>query len=256
MRTFGYVTIIAFISLFMLIAAGLAQTSGYEETFYKANTAYRQDRFQEAADSYAQLITAGYKNGNMYYNLGNAYFRLDKPGYAILNYERARILIPRDADLNFNLKYARDRIQDSIEEPQGFLETAFFWVGSFNFKELLYCFAALNLFFWGILFVRLFKKTEWTYYASMILFILWMITGASSGLKWDILSTDDRAVILEKETNILSGPDAKDTVLFKLHEGTVVHHERSEEGWSLISLPDKKRGWIKDGALENVIENK
>lgn len=256
MRTFEHVIIIALVLSVMPITAGYCQTSGWEETFFKANMAYRQGRFQEAADGYTQLIRAGCKNGHMYYNLGNAYFRMDHPGNAILNYERARTLIPRDADLNFNLRYARDRIQNAIEEPQGFLEMAFFWISSINIKEMVYCFAGLNLFFWGILFIRLFKKTELTYYASMILFIVWLISGASLSLKWYLLRSDDRAVILEKEANILAGPDAKDTVLFKLHEGTVVRHERSEEGWSLISLPDKKRGWIKDGIIENIIDNK
>ncbi|MBU1053557.1 MAG: SH3 domain-containing protein [Proteobacteria bacterium] len=255
MRTFKALIIIIFVLAILPITASHSQTSGWEETYFKANMAYKQGRFSESVDGYTQLIRAGYKNGHMYYNLGNAYLRMDLSGYAILNYERARILIPRDADLKYNLKYARDRIQDAIEEPHGFLEMAFFWIGSTNMMELFYCFAGLNIFFWGILFVRLFKKTEWIYYASMILFIVWMISGTSLGIKWYLLNTDDRAVILEKEANIHAGPDAKDTLLFKLHEGTVVHHERSEEGWSIISLPDKKRGWINNGALKNIINN-
>ena len=56
-------------------------------------------------------------------------------------------------------------------------------------------------------------------------------------------------MILQKEVNILAGPEVNDTVLFKLHEGTVVYQERSEDGWSLVRLPDKKRGWVKSKAI-------
>lgn len=256
MRTFRTFIIIVFVLAIFPITAGNSRTNEWENTFFTANSAYKQGRFSEAADAYERLITSGYKNGDIYYNLGNTYLRMERLGYAILNYERARLLIPRDADLDFNLKYTRDRIQDSVQETYGFFEMTFFWIDSVNIKELFYCFAVLNFFFWGILFIRLFKKMEWTYYALMIFFIVWLISGASLGIKWYLLKTDDRAVILVNEVNIHAGPDAKDTVLFKLHEGTVVHHERSEEGWSLISLPDKKRGWINNSALENIIGNK
>ncbi len=252
MIRFGILIIVAFVLANLMVAAGYSLENSWEETFIKANMDYRQGRFQEAADGYNRLIRSGYKNGNIYYNLGNAFFRMDRPGYAILNYERARTLIPRDPDLNFNLKYARDRIQDAIEQPYGFGEMIFFWIDSTNINELFYCFAFLNLFFWSILLIRIFNKNEWTYYTLIILFILWLISGASLGLKWHLINSDNRSVILEKEVNILAGPDAADTVLFKLHEGAVVHHERSEEGWSLISLPDSKRGWIKGDALDDI----
>jgi hypothetical protein len=61
------------------------------------------------------------------------------------------------------------------------------------------------------------------------------------GLKWRLVGSDDRAVVTEKKVTILAGPDDGDTVLFKLHEGIIVHRERSEDGWSLVSLPDQKR---------------
>jgi len=71
--------------------------------------------------------------------------------------------------------------------------------------------------------------------------------------KWYQLKTDDRAVILTEEVDVLAGPDPQDTVLFKLHEGAVAHHERSEDGWRLIHLTNEKRGWIRSLDLERVI---
>jgi len=53
--------------------------------------------------------------------------------------------------------------------------------------------------------------------------------------------------------DVLAGPDNQDTVLFKLHAGTIVHVERSEDGWSLVRLPDKKRGWVRADTIESII---
>ena len=80
-----------------------------------------------------------------------------------------------------------------------------------------------------------------------------MMAGASFGLKWHQIETDDRAVILQQEVDILAGPNIRDTVLFKLHEGTIVQQERSEDGWWLIRLPDGKRGWINSEAIEPIV---
>lgn len=227
-----------------------ARTNGWDEVFFKANQAYREGRFREAVQGYDRLIRSEHRNGHLYYNLGNAYFKTEQLGPAILNYERARLVIPRDADLNFNLSHARDQIRDAIPQPQGFFRAAFFWLDSLSTTELFWGFAVLNILFWGILFVRLFLRTEWTYYLFFVLLIFWLIGGTSFGLKCYQKSTDNRAVILKKEVSILAGPDIRDTVLFKLHEGTIVHHERSEDGWSLVHLPDNKRGWVKSEAVE------
>ena len=72
-------------------------------------------------------------------------------------------------------------------------------------------------------------------------------------MKWHQVGSDDRAVILQPEVSVLAGPESRDTVLFKLHEGTLVHLVRSEDAWSLIRLPDGKRGWLRSEALERIV---
>ena len=67
------------------------------------------------------------------------------------------------------------------------------------------------------------------------------------------LTTDARAVILKKEVDVLSGPDPNDTVLFKLHEGAIVKHERLEDGWALVQVSEEKRGWVPAKDLERII---
>jgi tetratricopeptide (TPR) repeat protein len=230
----------------------LAQEAQREERLFTANQAYKDGRFQQAADAYAQLIESGVANGHVYYNLGNACFRMNALGKAILNYERARFFTPRDADLNFNLRHVRTQLRDDIPEARGFINQTFFWLEEVTLREMLFVFASLNFLFWAVLLVRLFRKPEWSFYALIVLLIFWGIAGMSFGLKWVQLETDDRAVVLKKEISVMAGPETRDTVLFKLHEGTMVAQERWEDGWTLIRLPDKKRGWVTADAVKKI----
>lgn len=225
------------------------------ELFVEANRAYREDRYQQAIDGYLRLLGIGYRNGHVYYNLANAYLRSGQLGRAILNYERAMVRMPRDADLNFNLRYALDQTQDAVSPPQNLIRQAFFWLDELTLNELLWGFGVLNLLLWSILLLRLFVRPEWSYYVLIVLLIFWLVTGASLGMIWHQLGTDRRAVILAEEVDILAGPDKNDTVLFKLHEGTIVERERVEAGWSLVRLSESKRGWIKSDAIEEIIQN-
>jgi len=242
-------TIAILLALLCLTSSHGAGADEWEEAFFRANQAYKVGNFQEAIEGYLRLIRSGHGGGQICYNLGNAYFRAGQLGRAILEYERAQLLMPRDPDLNFNLSHARNQTRDAIEESHGFIETAFFWLKSFNLNELFWSFALLNLLLWAILIIRLFHKSEWLYYILLLILSSWFVAGLSFGLKYYRTSNDDRAVILQKEVDILAGPEEDDTVLFKLHEGTVVREERSEDGWSLVRLPDKKRGWVKSRAI-------
>jgi len=199
-------------AVLLLTVRSEANPNGWEEVFFKANQAYKEGRFHEAIDGYGRVLDSGHENGHLYYNLG----------------------------------------QDAISQPKGFMETTFFWLHAMTLHELSWAFAVLNLLFWTVLLVRLFRPSEWTFYTSLILLGLWLLAGASFGVKYFHEQTDDRAVILAEEVDVLAGPDREDTLLFKLHEGAIIFLERSEGGWSLVSLPDNKRGWVQKDALEKI----
>ena len=241
---------IAVLMVFFLPSYAVPQSDFWEELFFKSNQAYQEGRFSEAVDGYSLLIQSGHKSGHIYYNLGNAYFRVDDLGRAILNYERSRILMPRDDDLNFNLNHAGDQAVDAIHQSQDAISMTFFWLKSLSLYELFRFFIILNIIFWTILLGRLFFSGEWIYYIFLTTLTFWLIGGISFGLKWHMAANDNRAVILEKEAGIMAGPDDGDTVLFKLHAGTIVQIERSEVGWDLIRLSDGKRGWVETDAVE------
>jgi len=221
--------------------------------FFEANRAYKNDQFQEAVDGYLKLIDNGIENGHIYYNLGNAYYRLGDLGKAILFFERARLLIPRDDDLTFNLSHARNQAVDAVADVQTFSLTDFLGLDSLNLYEVFLVFAIINVFFFFILGTRLYRKTEWSFYLSIFLVIVIGIGGCALALKWYQFTTDNRAVVLSDEVEVRAGPDPGDTALFKIHEGTIVDHERSEGDWVLLHLSKNKRGWAPSKQLERIV---
>ncbi|MCD4786961.1 MAG: hypothetical protein K8R09_01935, partial [Desulfobacterales bacterium] len=94
---------------------------------------------------------------------------------------------------------------------------------------------------------------EWIFYVIIIFSICWIVSGISFSIMLKQTAFDDRVVILAKEVEVLAGPNQKDTLLFKVHEGTLAYQERNESGFSLIRLPDGKRGWLLSSAIEAVV---
>src|SRR3989304_5337713 len=109
------VTFLFLVSIYLLLPSDISWASTPEELFFQANQAYKSGNYEEASKIYSELIINGPVSGHIYYNLGNSSFRQGDLGAAILNYERAKTLIPRDADLAFNLGYARERIRDAVD---------------------------------------------------------------------------------------------------------------------------------------------
>ena len=251
MRNYCALVFMILISLVSSQAYSASQNSA-EDLFFQANQAYKDGNYPEAVQLYSELTGTGHTTGHLFYNLGNACFRAGDPGRAILNYKRAELFIPRDADLRFNLSYARDRTGDATEEPELLFDFVFFWVDSLSLDELFYAFALVNLVFFVMLTVRIFTKREWTYYVVVVCVIVWLIAGLSFGTRYVQIATDSRVVILADELNVLAGPDPHDTVLFRLHAGTVLERERSEGGWSLIRISDEKRGWVESHAIGSI----
>lgn len=240
------------IALCIFFIQSQAMAADRSELFFQANQAYKNGNYQEAARLYNELSTTGSVSGHIYYDLGNSYFRLGDLGRSILNYERARILIPRDADLAFNLGYARDRVRDAVEPPGRPLGSIFFWLESITLNELFILFAIINALLFTVLILRLTIRREWIFTLMVTMLVIWLIASLSLGVKWYQEAGDNRAVIVATETKVSAGPDVRDTELFKLHAGTIVLTERKENGWVLIRISDEKRGWLPRSAIEYI----
>ncbi|KPA11888.1 membrane protein containing DUF1058 [Candidatus Magnetomorum sp. HK-1] len=229
--------------LFLLVQMAAAQNADRLNAFVQANKAYANDDYQTAIDQYQTVLNSGKPTGSLYYNMGNCYYRQDKIGWAVLYYERAMQYIPNDPDLLFNLKHVRNQIEDQVEKKTSFplINT----LDRFNLSSLFWFMMVCHLGFWGILTIRRFHRSEWSYYTFVGLSILWTISLVSFSAKWYILNNDNRGVIVTSKTIVRAGPDDRETKLFELHSGTIVGCERQEGDWRLVQFSQGKRGWAK-----------
>jgi len=212
---------------------------------FRANQAYLEDRYEEAAGLYERIVEEGHLNGHVFFNLGNSYIRLGELGRAILNYKKASVLLPRDGDLKANLQYARSLTKDRIEEASPSLwNTLAFWYFGMNLRELLIAFVLLNLLFWSSALFNLYRNSEWAKWSLWLSLLLSLVLGVSAGIKARESFRNTGGVILEDEVPVHAGFSRNDTTLFVLHEGAEFTILDEEQGWWKITLADGKKGWV------------
>ncbi len=228
----------------------LAQGEDLMSDVVRANEFYANKKYQEAADSYETLRSKGLNNGYLYYNLGNTYIRLGKTGSAILNYIRALKLIPRDENLQANLKFAIQKTRDKIEPPPpDTFATLFFWVSDLNLNENMNLALIINLIFWLNLVAWFYFRSDILRLTRNLLFCLLLLAFLSIGVKLHLESSSKTGVVLAKTVEVKSGVDQNNVTLFELHEGALVTITDERRDWFEVHLSSKQKGWIPKTAL-------
>jgi tetratricopeptide (TPR) repeat protein len=249
--------IILALLLSLLIPQQTSAQSAALGLYGQANQAYQEGQFTEAIRLYEQILQSGVANGLVFYNLGNAYFKDNQLGRAILSWERAGRLMPRDGDVAANLALARGLTVDKIDvQKRGLLLRAVTVLArSANLSELtliafvLYLFTAVL----GVAAIWI-RKRGWRkkmLVATLIVGILFLFASASLfGKIYQQRLT--RAIVLAPVVEARSGPGEEYTKIFTAHEGTTVRIRQQREGWNLISLPNGLGGWIPEESVENI----
>ncbi len=214
--------------------------------FMEANRYYKEEKYSEAALRYEKLIQSAVGNGEIYYNLGNSYFKMGMLGKSILSYRLAGLYLARDEDLKANLGYARQLTKDKIESKQylPFLKEFCFWYSKLNLKELLIVFLIVHGLFWILALTRIFWKNEYQNLILLINLVLVVVLGCSLTLKLYNYTYNIAGVVLAKEITVRSGNGINNTVLFQLHDGTEFKIVKQAGDWLKIELGDGKRGWV------------
>ena len=239
-----------------LFWVGNAFAQSPEQVFDQANQLYQQNKFAEARDAYESVVRNGFLSGELYYNLGNAYYKTGDVGKAILNYERALRFMPNDDDLKHNLQLANLMITDKIEAtPRLFLWD--YWdelKGTFSLRTLTWvCYCVFVLLIGSICVVVLARTYQlrrlglWggsVSTAVLILFIVLLIG------KIGEMNRADAAVVTAEITTVKNSPDANSSDAFVLHSGVKVTITDGLNEWVKIRLADGKVGWMEKTAAE------
>jgi len=222
------------------------------------NKAYGNGSFTEAVDLYKKVVMLGYESPELYYNLGNAYFKLNDYPNAILWYERAKRLDPGDEDIDFNLKVTNNKIPDQIEPlPELFYKRWFRnlidlfpadrWAGM---GIILFVLALISGTFYLISRVLIFRKIGFWAGSVLLLFSVLTILFAWSG--YTSVKNTREAIIFTPTITIKSSPDEKSVDLFVLHEGTKVQIKDKIGAWYEIRIANGSVGWIPLNAVETI----
>lgn len=251
MQSFKYVVLCILYSLH-----GWGSTSTPSVLLDSASTAYSKGDFEKAVQYYEGIISVGFESPEVYFNLGNAYYKTDKIGMSILNYERAKKLSPYDEDIAFNLKLAGQRTMDKIEPlPKLFLEDWWDNLKSMHSEKTwgirsIVCFV-LCLFFLGVFVTSGQVITKQIgFWLTLVFFILSSVTFSISRSRYKDITEKDSAVILSSSAEIKNAPDDKGTKLFILHEGTKVSSFETNGDWVKVEVSSDKVGWVKRSQIE------
>lgn len=240
------------LALACLWAAGsppptVAQSSAVS-LYSEGNELYRQGAYEQARQRYEAATETGVRDARLFYNLGNACFKTEGLGEAILWYERALRLEPRDEDIRANLAFARHVKKD--REPVD--DSPAVW----RFLVCLHQYPTLDELAgaFGLLWLTCFAWAGWSLWtgrrgsgATAFLVTCIVITAAMAG--WLGRRAFDHgaeaAIVTAVQTTARSAPEAGETAIFLVHEGTRVRVERREDGWLLIRLANGLGGWLR-----------
>ena len=222
-----------------------AQKNDISSQITLANEFYHEKNYRAAADIFEKLIDQGETNGFLYYNLGNTYMRLGNTGSAILNYLRAQLLLPRNENLDANLRYAINQTQDQLSPSRGgLIPSLLFWVDSISLIEHFEILILFNIIFWCICIGSLYyRKPLWKSLKKISMAIL-LLAFFSTGIKYYLLSKHKIGVIMDKKVDVKSDRNTQNVTLFELHEGAIISVNQEDREWAHISVSADKSGWI------------
>ena len=248
------------LALLLLLPLSAGAAESYPDSLWKAGVeAYSASQWRQAVSDWSDLAATGLRSKELYYNLGNAYFKAGEIAPAILNYERALRLDPSDSDVRYNLEFARAQTQDRIDEvPEFILKT---WTRKLSYLLSSNAWAGLSLFLLaltlGLILLFLLGPTvnarRTGFFTGIVTLLLTLMCwGFARSLKTAAERHDD-AIVMRAVSSVTSSPssDAAKS-LFILHEGTKVKVLDEVSGYTDIELADGRRGWISSADIERI----
>lgn len=243
------------LALFLALALGFSSALyAQNATFKEASEAYRAGKFEKAAGLFEELAVKHPRSAEVYYNLGNSYFRAGREGMAILAYERARLFKPRHADVLANLAHARGLLQYRVQDKRSwYLKAAEEVLNYFTEREIL-----LSVLFFYFLFAaawawEIFRKKNFYWGpARRILAVLVVLFAAVLTAKNVQVRVLKDAIITAKEGQVRYGPSDSDQLAFRLGEGLKIYVLDRREEWSRVLLVNGETGWVRNDQIAGV----
>jgi tetratricopeptide (TPR) repeat protein len=237
---------------------GFIKAADRDSLFVKANDAYTRGFYLEAIDQYLKIVDLGFESAELYFNTGNACFKLGDYPSAILYYEKAKKLDPGDEDINFNLMVANTRIVDKIEPlPEIFFKS---WWRSFTNLFLTDGWAGITvgafiLFFVLFAFYLLSRVTrirKAAFYSGIIVLFMALFAFFIAFQKYRSFHFDQEAIVFTPTITVKSSPNPNSVDLFVIHEGSKVMIKDHVGEWFEIRIANGSVGWLPATAVRKI----
>lgn len=237
----------------LLLLAMPALSYGSDATtklFEQGNQQYTKGQYQQAVKSYQEALGDGYQSATIYFNLGNAYFKLDDVPSALLYYEKAHKLNPGDEDINYNIRFANSKTTDKIDQIPEFFVTAWWhnFILGFSANTLAVLCVLFLLAGFGALILYLFANSagikKASFYSGIALIVIGFIFIFMANRQVNYFNGHHQAIVFTSSVTAKSSPDASAKPLFVVHEGTKVNVMQTNDNWIEIGLPNGNAGWI------------
>jgi tetratricopeptide (TPR) repeat protein len=251
--------------LLLLLLASRAHAAD-EDLFARANKDYSNRNYEAAIAKYEQLVKTGLRHEDLFYNLGNAYFRSaeagqpNRLGKAILSYERALALAPAFDDARYNLdvardvvgqRYGQDKVKDAAADP--------LWVRAATYlplATLAWAFFIVDVLFFAVLIALRFLPSGFLRTGLIVLEsfagIVFLAVGVLLGAHVYYLETVRMSVVTADEVVMREGPDASRREGPKLHAGHRAEILREDHGWARLRLANKVEGWVPADTVDEI----
>ncbi|AOW18047.1 hypothetical protein LPB03_11545 [Polaribacter vadi] len=234
----------------LLIIANSVVAQNAESLFSTANDLYKNNKYEEAIELYKKIETQGMISSELYYNLGNSYYKLNKVGPSIYYYEKALKINPLNEDVQNNLVFAKRLALDNIEElPKTvFQKFKINYLQKLSYNQwamILVGFSFLGSFFFLLFYFAHTPSKKRFYFVSFSLsFIFLFITLFITLNQYSFYKNNKEAIVFAEKTEVRNAPTFNSEEVFTLHEGTKVIVLDAIDNWKKIKLADGKIGWI------------
>ena len=236
--------------LFFVLFVNLS-FSQQNDIFVVANEKYNSLDFVGAIEKYNELLKGGFHSSELYFNLGNAYYKLDSLAQSIYYYEKGLKYFPNDSSLTQNLEYLNNLTIDDIESlPEDIISMQFNYLLNYfsfnNWSIITIITAILSCFIFLLYFLSKSSKYKRTYFTIFILsFILTSSLLFVNFKIYNVQTTIEFGIVYKDVIEVNFEPNEKSEVLFEIHEGTKVEViENFDMDWLKIKLSNGQTGWV------------
>ena len=223
-----------------------------------ANNAYNQGLYDSALNTYNQVIDQNIESGELYYNMGNAYYKNNDVASAILYFEKAKKLLPNDEDIQYNLSIANSMIVDKIEKvPELFYKQ--WWNFFYNALDTdAWTIFALLSFTLLIITIGLFiiskrrQSRKLSFYVGLLFLLITIASSALAYQKYYFNIVHNEAIVFTSSITAKSSPTLNAVDLFVIHEGTKVKIIDKIDNWVEIKIQNGSIGWLPEKSIKEI----